>query len=254
MTDQPDEPQPLDPLSPEDETRVRGLLADARADGSMPPEVAARLDQALVDLAGERIAIDPVPADNVVPVARTRRHRVVAVLGAAAAVVVLGLAVGSFVRPAADDADTAAESNADTAVDRGAAQGGSDRTEVDAPDADRFDADLTDPDPYAVDQHFRSRRTHVVRPGHLTADLARIQHRVLPDPSAGDYSRAELHAPARFACKNAEWGAGILVAVEFDGDPAYVAFRAPVGDAQVVDVLQCGTGDVLRTTTLPTNR
>ena len=50
----------------------------------------------------------------------------------------------------------------------------------------------------------------------------------------------------------AAWGRGVLVAVRNDGAPAYVAFRQPMGASQVVEVLQCGTAEVLRSTTLPT--
>ncbi len=39
--------------------------------------------------------------------------------------------------------------------------------------------------------------------------------------------------------------------VLYDGSEAVLAYRPPTDDAQVVDLLQCGTGDVLRTTTLP---
>ena len=62
-----------------------------------------------------------------------------------------------------------------------------------------------------------------------------------------------MQAPQGFACKSAAWGRGVLVAVRYDGAPAFVAFRMPMGETQVVDVLQCGTGDTLRSTTLPTD-
>jgi hypothetical protein len=53
-------------------------------------------------------------------------------------------------------------------------------------------------------------------------------------------------------CAPAAWGAGTLVAVTYDGDPAVLAFRRPVGDTQVVELVQCGTGEVLRSVTLST--
>ena len=93
-TDEPDEQ--LDPLSPADEERISALRRGRPSDQPMPADVVARLDQSLAGLTAARIAIDPVPADNVVPITRTRRHRVVAVLGAAAAVVVFGLGIGTF--------------------------------------------------------------------------------------------------------------------------------------------------------------
>ena len=54
-----------------------------------------------------------------------------------------------------------------------------------------------------------------------------------------------------FACDLVAPGDGVLVPVLYDGMEAVLAYRTPTDDAQVVDLLQCGTGDVLRTTTLP---
>ncbi len=237
----------LDPLSPEDEARISALLADARATEPMPADVVARLDQSLAGLTAERIAIDPVPADNVIPITRTRRHRVVAVLGAAAAVVVFGLAIGSFFEQSGDDAGTVDDAAADSDFVRG---DGEDAAGVEEHQADSPEPEATTKDGYGV---IVADRAYVVRSRHLSADLARIQGLVLRDPSAAPYSQFLVHVPEGFACRSAAWGRGILVGVRYDGDPAFVAFREPMGDAQVVDVLQCGTGDTLRTTTLPTD-
>lgn len=239
----------LDPLSPADEERISALLADARATEPMPADVVTRLGQTLAGLAEERVAIDPVRADNVVPIARTRRHRVVAVLGAAAAVVVFGLAVGSFFDQSGDDAgsaDAGAES-ADSDFQRGSVD---DQADASGDDFEEAAPQSTSREGNGV---IVADRAYVVRSRHLSRDLARIQGRVLRDPNAAPYSQFLVHAPEGFACRTAAWGEGILVGVRYDGDPAFVAFRAPMGDAQVVDVLQCGTGDLLRTTTLPTD-
>ena len=237
----------LDPLSPADEERISALLADARATEPMPADVVARLDQSLAGLNAERIAIDPVPADNVVPIARTRRHRVVAVLGAAAAVVVFGLAVGSFFDQSGDDSDSAGTA-ADSDVQRGGVN--EDSNAEDAPNAADTEDEATAQEGTNFDV---AGRAFVVRSRHLSDDLARIQAKVLPDPDTAIYSQFIVHAPDGFACETASWNRGILVAVRYDGDPAFVRFRVPMGDVQVVDVLQCGTGDLLRSTTLPTD-
>ena len=111
----PDEhDEQLDPLPPADEERISALLADARATEPMPADVVARLDQSLAGLAAERIAIDPMPADNVIPITRTRRHRVVAVLGAAAAVVVLGLGFSTLLSTSRAATTTRARPGADS--------------------------------------------------------------------------------------------------------------------------------------------
>jgi hypothetical protein len=73
-------------LDPEQEARVRALLADLGTDpdaASVPPDVAARLDETLAGLVAER---DETPA-NVVPLRRRWAPRVAA---AAAAVIVVG--------------------------------------------------------------------------------------------------------------------------------------------------------------------
>lgn len=241
-TDEPDEP---DALSPAEEERVRALLTDARATEPMPADVVARLDRSLAGLAAERVALDPEPADNVVPIARTRRHRVVALLGAAAAVVVFGLAVGSFVDQSGDGgADDSGAASSDLE------RGGAADAEHDAAAPTEAAEDGAEDSPGT--ELIRPERAYVVRSRHLGVDLVRIQRLVLPDPEAAVYSHFAEYAPDGFACKSANWGKGVLVAVRYDGDPAYAAFREPIGDAQVVDVLQCGTAEVLRSTTLPT--
>jgi hypothetical protein len=249
MTDEPDDQ--LDPASPQDEARIRELLSDARATGPMPADVAARLDSALVDLAAERGLADPVPADNVIPITRTRRHRVVAVLGAAAAVAVFGLGLGAVLNSESggdDDAGSAADSAVDRGGDDGAAR---EDAAADAPDDDEHNTSgevAADPreESYDGDQAF------AVRPRELSGDLARIQTVVLPEPGAADYDRGLVHAPKGFTCELTTSGRGILVGVRYDGSPAFVRFLEPIGDSQVVEVLQCGTGDILRSTTLPT--
>lgn len=250
----PDQPEPdeqLDPLSPAEEERIRALLADARATEPMPAAVVARLDRSLAGLAAERNAIDPVPADNVVPIARTRRHRVVAVLGAAAAVVVLGLGVGTFFDQAADDGDDAASTTADTDFKRGSADDGDDNAIAPEEANEREESEADHPNRSGGGVVVAD-RAFVVRSGHLSRDLTRIREQVLPDADAEVYSQFLVHAPTGFKCKTAAWGEGVAVAVRYDGDPAFVAYRDPIGDVQVVDVLQCGTAELLRSTTLPT--
>lgn len=244
-TDEPDEQ--LDPASSEDEARIRALLSGARATEPMPADVAARLDDVIVGLAAERATIDPVPADNVVPITRTRRHRVVAVLGAAAAVAVFGLAVGAVVDGSSEDDD--AGSAADSAVERGDAAG----FEEAAPSEDPVQDNGAESDvPTSKEVYREGDRPYAVRPRQLSRDLTAIQGLVLGVPADADYAGALLYAPQDFSCKLPQRGRGVLVGVRYDGGPAFVRFREPMGDSQIVEVLQCGTGDLLRTTTLPT--
>lgn len=237
-----DDERPV-PLSPDDEARVRALLAEVRATDPMPADVAARLEDAVVGLAAERRTTEPVPADNVVPLTRSRRHRVVTVLGAAAAVAVVGLGLGAVL----DNDQPGVDASSDNAVERGA--GTDDRGAVEAePSQSGVEADnpgisarvyADDAPPFAV------------RPRHLTRDLAYIQDLVLPAPATGDYASTLPYVPRHFDCRLPHTGPGVLVGVRYDGRPAFVRFREPTGDSQVVEVLQCGTGDLLRSTTLP---
>ena len=251
-TDEPDEQ--LDPASPEDEARIRALLSGARETGPMPAAVVARLDDALVGLAAERVTVDPVPADNVIPITRTRRHRVVAVLGVAAAIAVIGgLGFGAFQDTGSDDSLGEA-GDAGSVVERG---GDDSNAADDVPSADREDvADgETDPSISPDESYIQGDQPYVVRPRSLTRDLARIQDRVIAvdaDDTA-DYARGLVYAPKGFSCRLATTGRGVLVGVRYDGGPAFVRFLPPMGDSQVVEVVQCRTGDLLRSTTLPTD-
>ncbi|WP_183094081.1 hypothetical protein [Nocardioides stalactiti] len=249
MTDEPDEQ--LDPVPPEDEARLRALLSDARETAPMPAAVAARLDDTLLALAAERgVTAEPVPADNVVPLERTRRHRVAAVLGAAAAVAVLGLGVGTFFDSTSQgESDSAGASN--NSLERG-----------DDGSAAEFDVADDAPTEAAESPHdedgivvSESIADFQVRSRHLVGDLLRLRVALdgLRDGTTElRYGSAEAVVPDAFTCSPADFGRGLLVGVTYDSTPALVAFRDPMGSSQVVEVLQCGTGDVLRSTTLPT--
>lgn len=257
MTDEHDDE--LDPVTPEDEARIRALLTDARATGPIPAEVAARLDDAIVGLAAGRAVdpdvVDPSPATGseaiIRPFARTRRHRVVALLGAAAAVAVVGLGVGALIdRDSNSAGDTAAT---DAGVERGQKVPSDDEAlKSVAPETGggtAFDEASAPPWEKVVP----TPRAAAVRSRHLSHDLAAIQADYLPVPGRARYGKTLIHQPAGFTCPSADWGRGVLVAARYDGAPAFVAFRQPMGSSQVVEVLQCGTAEVLRTTTLPTS-
>ena len=49
-------------------------------------------------------------------------------------------------------------------------------------------------------------------------------------------------------------GRGRLLAALYDGVPAVLAYRALTGATQTVDLLRCGSGEVLRSTVLPVER
>jgi hypothetical protein len=271
-----DTTEPDLPLTPAQEAAVRRALAEAGGPEPMPAEIADRLDAVIADLAGERAGERTGERSSVLPggvpeghpeapavvvldgAARRRRTRVRVLFGAAAAVAVVAVGVGTLGHRSSDDAatgdaSTAAEAPADrsdspeAAVPNASAlkDSSGDAMSNRVPDAvtgSRYAADLRRVD---TDQPLRQ-----IRSGHLRADLIALQAAVLPAPATADYTGLTLTAPADFMCAPAAFGAGHLVGVEYDGTPAVVAFRKPMGTTQEAEVLSCGTGDVQRSTTL----
>lgn len=264
--DAPDE-APLAPLDPAVEAAVRRTLAAAGGPEPMPADVAARLEGVIDGLVAGRTASGatvshPENPGIVVPLdaaARRRRVRVRALLGAAAAVVAVGVGAGIVNDNTNGDGGDAATATSDEAPARdedgslaeempegapGAVSDG--QAEADSPSASPSPRDDTaDLKRVTVDGQLRP-----VRPDHLREDLVALQHFSLPHPAAADYGRATLTAPAAFMCEPADFGRGYLVGVLYDGRPAVVAFREPVGSNQAAEVLACGTGDVLHSTIL----
>ncbi|MCW2851924.1 MAG: hypothetical protein JWM84_1588 [Nocardioides sp.] len=220
-------------LTSAEEERVRRLLAEARVDAPIPEDVAARLDRVLAQL-GEG---EPGPDAHMVALASRRRRKVTALLVAAAAVVVVGVGIGQVV-PRAEQSDSSASSDA------GEAGGGNaDDLEGTAPDAavkrDAAPFDLVDGVPR-------------VRATRFADDVARVAELRTTKDADGRPSalQGEAESTAPVVCDPAAWGRGRLQVVRYDGQAAVLAFRPPMGDAQVVDLLQCGTGELLRSVTL----
>ena len=61
----------------------------------------------------------------------------------------------------------------------------------------------------------------------------------------------ELSRSEAFMCPSAAWGPGKLVGVLYDSVPSVLIYRPRAGDTQTVELLHCGSGDVLRSTVLP---
>ena len=278
----------LDPdVTPEQEARLRRLLARARHDEPVPDDIAARLDRVLEQLGSEEAA--PGPADGrgqsdsagsttaapgphgrdaeLVALASRRRRRV-GVLLAAAAVVVVGLVgVGQLIDPeagsealSADAGDSqAAQAEQNDAPDRGtgdlddsagdaAASGrqeGAAAPEATAPSSPDATAPSADADVRGAAPLIRVTSRGFTR----AADRFRDRPGVL-SRAGTPLESSRLSTAADFVCPTTSWGAGQLLAVLYDGVPSVLAYREPTGDSQVVDLLQCGSGDVVRSTTL----
>ena len=256
--------------SPAEEARLRRLLARARHDERLPDGVAARLDDVLARLeAGE---LDDEPLAQVHELAARRRRRAASVLVAAAAVVVLGVGLGQVVDGlgAAGSDDMTAADNASTAESADRTQGRTDAEDAPAGELPLGELDTAEGGAMAYDGTAARRGGLLVVEGRLTEvpeagftrTAARIQRRVALAPATasstpqdGTASSLERAAPrvrrAWEGCSPVEWGEGVAVAVLYEGDPAVLVFRSPDGESQVVDLLQCGTGETLRSVTLP---
>lgn len=257
----PDRDRPADELSPAEEERVRRLLVEARAEEPMPAEVAERMDATLADLARDRddlhagVPESERPAGPVSALS-SRRRRVVGGLVAAAVVIVVGVGIGQVVVGTDQTQDTATSNGADRSgatVDDDAmsAEGGAGSQEdrAESPSA----ADV--PAPIAPSVRIRrvDRPVPVVRPERLHDDAIRLRRDLVPAGGrrAATYQRTVVMSPNGFKCSGHGWGAGAFVGVEYDGRLAMLAYREPTGKQQFAEVLQCGTGDLLRSTSIP---
>lgn len=263
MSEPTDHEHETDDLTPEQDAAVRRALADVGDAGPMPADVADRLDGVLVTLAAERAAVPTMshPEDHhVVPLdaaARRRRFRARALVAAAAVVIAGAVGAGLLSDQGGNDpsaADEMAQGDPDrsaaldeappSAVPTSEAGGGAEATSAAPTTAREMVPDLQR---LVADGPLRE-----VRADHLSEDLVALQQLTLRDPGAADYDGTTLTAPDDFVCEPAAFGPGHLIGVEYAGKPAVVAFREPVGQTQAADVLACGTGDVLHSTTLKT--
>jgi hypothetical protein len=238
----------------------------------MPNDVAERIDGVIAGLAAERVAAslppggvhrsDPEAPAVVVPLdpaALRRRRRVRLLFGAAAAaaVVAVGVSVVSD-SGAGDDLTTAHQLAQDDSARESAVAGTHDEdaggVAQEAPEAAESPSAVSSggaDQGYVAPQRVPTEEpVRDVRADRLREDLVALQHVTLPHPTTADYDGATLSAPTDFICEPASFGRGYLVGVIYDGKPAVVAFRRPVGSTQEAEVLTCGTGDVIHSTTL----
>ena len=245
MTDHPSDPDPTP--SDAEEAGVRRLLAEARHDGPVPAEVAARLDAAL---AGLRDGAGPPPeGDRGARVAdlTTRRRRAGRILVAAAAAVVVGVGIGVVHDHTGSLAGAGSSAGSATSGDS-AAGGGS----------------ATGPRTPAYLPHTLGRPVRLA-PSRFAEQVLRLRRGDRTSAPAG--SKAGLGArpgdtltngtgtqpaPDRSACVPGGGGrAVVVVPVRYAGDPGLLAFRRPAGDSQVVDLYLCGQDRPVRSITLP---
>ena len=266
-------------LTPEQDAAVRDLLAEARHDEPMPEDVAARLDRVLAQLAEGDSHLDPA---HVVELASRRRHRAATLLVAAAAIVVVGVGLGQVVDRGGSEADIAGSAPADKAVAPAAEAAGKAMPERTPAALDRlvevrshrFAPDVRRAGLLAgvrIDALQRSYAAYLDSAAGSAGDKpAGGDQFEAPPPqpqqgtdganlsSAGGTASSEgdgvpVDGALRAAsdCAPATYGPGRLIAVLYNGEPAVLAFRRPTGDARIVDLLACGSAEVLRSVTLP---
>jgi hypothetical protein len=229
-------------LTPEQEARVARLLAGARAEGPMPAEVAARLDKVLAGLEGESVAPErPAPA---VDLAARRRHRVRTLLIAAAAVVVVGAGIGQLMGTSQDDADSGGGGTAAQEAE------GEDNSTLRREDQ----ADGAGPAQAPTPEELESLGTPArITTASFPKAVRRLQDRpgLRSTTAEGYLSDRDLSADADFRCAPTDFGPGKLIAVRYNGSPAVLVYQPPAGDTQVVNLVQCRSGDILRSATIP---
>lgn len=246
-------------VSPEQDARLRRLLAQARHAEPVPVDLAARLDRVLEQLEAEEP--DPHAGRSVIDLAARRRRRVRTLLVAAAAVVVVGIGIGQVLPSSQPDASTAS-----SADDGSAAESSADSSLAGTDDslsygaggsADSSEGSAAAPDLESTDSTGSKGATRPHPPVRLSADnfakqAVRLRDRPGVQSLEGSVVSGEtLSMAAGFLCGTADWGPGKLLAALYDDVPSVLAYRPVAGETQTVDLMRCGTGEVLRSTVLP---
>jgi len=269
MTDDPD-------VTPDQEAQLRRLLADARHGEPIPVDVASRLEAVLEQLGAEGThGVDPTP---VIDLGARRRRLVGGLLVAAAAVVVAGLGIGQIVAPddqadsstAAASADAPQEESAgaadralaDLSAEAGALPDGPVAPEAKDSDATADDVQESTAQQYSVappglDEPASANGQPPVRLTKRTfaEAVGRIRNRPgVVSTARSRTSSAQLTRSPAFICPTDAWGPGTLFAAFYDATPAVLAFRPQQGRTQTAELLQCGSGQVLRSIVLVIRR
>lgn len=196
-------------VSPETERQVRALLAESAGTAPTPPDVAARLDDALAGLVAER---ERPHADGAVVGATelgSRRARSwPRLLVAAAAVSVLGLGIGNL--------DDLTGAGAGDAASTESAAGGAAEERV---QADPYPSLATAPR---------------LSTSSATLDVQRIEDFALAVP-VGDAPEAW----ARMCVQPAAGPGDEWLPVRLDGEPGVLVLRAPVGGRRTAEIFTC---------------
>ena len=217
-------------LTPEEDARIRWLLASARAEEQVPDDVVARLDSVLADLAGDRDAESGVRRT---PGARPRWRRGRVLLAAAVGVGVIGVAAVSLPQLGG-------------LQDSGA--GGSGDKALSAPETDRSGSSAGEPPAGALAVTSRlstdSFRRDVRRLLAADAEGRRLVPAASPAPSGERLTSGGCRpSPAAGVVRNRE--------VLLDGKPALLEIFGVRDGARVVRAVSCDGTETLATARIP---
>jgi hypothetical protein len=243
MSDQHDAGS-LPELTPEQESAVRQLLAEARHDVPIPTDVADRLDTVLAGLTRDEPG-SPGVAPVIDLAARRRRRNAVAVLAGAAAVIVAGFAIGQVIDVGSNDANDSA-GGSDVSADRaGPAES----------KADDGGGNLTSEgeSPESAPQAAAGQAPLILSSKHLASD---VTDQLASQAANADGGRGQAYlAFSAAGCPKppvpqSKFGIGDFFPALFDGTPAVLALRPPADGVQQADVLACDTAASLASVTI----
>lgn len=240
-------------MTPEEQEGVRRALAATPPAGPMPPEVVARLEATIADLAAVRAADQAgssgpaaAPGAPVSDLEERRRRRWPRVLVAAASVVVLAYGVGAVLQDTGFEAEMATDSAGGAGVDEGRAEGGAASQEAE-PELQEAPTPLS----YGpvVELHGSTLRRDVVRHlelGRPTATTDRL----------GTLDSSDRYARRDGTCVLPELGsADDVFAARLDDRRATLVVRRARDGSRVAEVYWCGDGrTLLAATEVPARR
>jgi hypothetical protein len=242
MSDQHDAGS-LPELTPEQESAVRQLLAEARHDVPIPTDVADRLDTVLAGLTRDEPG-SPGVAPVIDLAARRRRRNAAAVLAGAAAVIVAGFAIGQVIDVGSNDANDSA-GGSDVSADRAGP------AESKADDGGNLTSEGGSPE--SAPQAAAGQAPLILSSKHLARD---VTDQLASQAANADGGRGQAYlAFSAAGCPappvpQSKFGIGDFFPALFDGTPAVLALRPPADGVQQADVLACDTAASLASVTI----
>lgn len=230
-------------ITPEEDARIRSLLASARASEQVPDDVAARLDSVLADLANDRSA-ERAAADHAAG-SRPRWRRGRVVLAAAVGVGVLSLAAVNLPQLSGGFQGTgggSSDKSSDRAGDRAGDKTGTTTEEKSGSGADQPSASTPEATARLSTDTFRRDVRRLLAAGADTRQLA---------PSSGTSGRTGDELASGACAASPEPGVVRSSEVLLDGKLALLEVFAAKDGARVVRVVSCDGTLTLASTRIP---